>query len=366
MRYYLSLLLLMASFSAFAWDGCKDDWPLWKEFAQAYIQDDGRVIDYNAEAISTSEGQSYALFFSLAAQDRVRFDKILKWTADNLAHGNLSDYLPAWKWGKSPSGNWQILDSNSASDADIWIVYSLFQAAKVWDQPRYFDLARAMLKNIAKREVVDLPGLGAMLLPAPYGFSLDASNWRLNPSYMPLQVIRYFSKVDKSGPWGEILVNTKKMIVKTSSRGLVPDWVIYGVNRGFYPDKEKGDFTSYEAIRVYLWWAMLSKHDSMYSDIRPYVTGFASFEPNNVYLPERMNVHSGMEEGVAPMGFAAALAPYRFVQYGRSSAIPTTIGKSAGYYNFVLGLFGYGWLESRFQFETDGTLKFGVQRKCSK
>lgn len=95
---------LLALFMLTAWNlqaAC--NWPAWDRFKQAYISEDGRVIDpSDARSITTSEGQSYALFFALAANDRKTFDQILRWTQDNLAKGALNTQLPAWLWGKKP------------------------------------------------------------------------------------------------------------------------------------------------------------------------------------------------------------------------------------------------------------------------
>lgn len=363
--FHSVLLLLLVSFPAYSADTCGGVWPLWESFAKEHIQADGRVVDHGADGISTSEGQSYALFFALVANDRARFDHILKWTNDNLAQGNLKSRLPAWKWGKSDHGTWQVLDMNPASDADLWVAYTLFHAATIWKDKAYRDTAVAMLQNIAKREVVDLPGAGSMLLPASYGFALDASTWRLNPSYLPVQLLRYFAKVDKQGPWDEMAQNTFKMVAATSNGGRVPDWVLYGVRKGFHSDAEKGEYTSYDAIRIYLWWAMLDQKDPLFDSMRTYVSGVAQFEPENLYLPERINVRNGNEEGSGPIGFSAALAPYRHVLYGRKAASPVPLEGGVGYYNYVLGLFGYGWLERRFKFNLDGSLSIG-SGKCSR
>lgn len=52
-------------------------WPLWQDFKEIQIQD-GRVIDdSDPRMITTSEGQSYAMFFALAANDRPAFDALL-------------------------------------------------------------------------------------------------------------------------------------------------------------------------------------------------------------------------------------------------------------------------------------------------
>lgn len=346
-------------------DTCTAKWPEWEHFARVHIQDDGRVIDISADGISTSEGQSYAMFFSLVANDRQRFDHILKWTNDNLAHGDLTLYLPGWKWGRAEDGNWKLLDMNSAGDADLWMAYALFHAAERWKDKHYRILALAMLNNIAHREVVDLPGTGRMLLPASYGFALDAGTWRLNPSYMPLQLLRYFSKVDSKGSWNEISLNTVRMMVTTSSGGRVPDWVLYGVDKGFYLDSEKGQYTSYDAIRVYLWWAMLDQRDELFAELKPYLQGVAQFEIDNPALPERINVRTGEAEGSAPIGFAAAIAPYRWVSHQYREQIEPTLDDGAGYYNHVLNMFGNGWMERRFAFKRDGSLVTGLE-KCSR
>ena len=52
------------------------------------------LVHRNTRNVSTtSEGQSYALFFALAANDREAFDKILLWTENNLADGSLKALL---------------------------------------------------------------------------------------------------------------------------------------------------------------------------------------------------------------------------------------------------------------------------------
>lgn len=327
------------------------DWPLWESFAKTHIQPDGRVIDFSAEAISTSEGESYALFFSLVARDRAQFDRILTWTINNLAKGNLAEHLPAWKWGKAPDGNWRVLDENSASDADTWIAYSLLQAATVWHEPKYRKLGQALLRQIVRREVVELPEAGAMLLPGPVGFALPGGVWRLNPSYLPVQLLRAFAKADPRGPWNTIILNNQAMLAATTPKGVVPDWVLFRTGSGFSVDAEKGKQGSYDAIRVYLWWGMLDNHDPMVAKLRPYLSGMTEIAKNTAILPEKVAVETGLAEGRAPVGFGAALEPCRLKKSSAPAADP-----KMGYYNYVLSLFGLGWSGQRFRFAADGRL----------
>src|SRR3954468_15065256 len=65
-------------------------WPLWDTYAQRFMDDQGRVIDRNRQDLTTTEGEAYAMFFALVANDRERFDKLLEWTTDNLAQGDLT------------------------------------------------------------------------------------------------------------------------------------------------------------------------------------------------------------------------------------------------------------------------------------
>lgn len=92
LRSGLVTMLLLAAFSVQA--AC--NWPAWEQFKKDYISQEGRVIDpSDARKITTSEGQSYGMFFALAANDRAAFDNILDWTQNNLAQGSLNtSYLP--------------------------------------------------------------------------------------------------------------------------------------------------------------------------------------------------------------------------------------------------------------------------------
>ena len=79
------------------------------------------------------------MFFALVANDHARFDRMLAWTEVNLAQGDLTLHLPAWYWAKDSSGKWKVQDPNSASDADVWMAYTLLEAGRLWNSPRYSD-----------------------------------------------------------------------------------------------------------------------------------------------------------------------------------------------------------------------------------
>src|SRR5215831_2376318 len=158
----MKMILLSAVILTTApWSRAGTDWQLWKNYTAVFMDNQVRVIDHDAGDRTTSEGQAYAMFFALVANDRSRFDGLLKWTELNLASGDLAAHLPAWSWGHNKENRWEVLDSNSAADADVWMAYTLLEAGEAWKEPRYTSLGTALAKRIASEEVVQLPGLGA-------------------------------------------------------------------------------------------------------------------------------------------------------------------------------------------------------------
>src|ERR1035438_3730820 len=148
--WLLVFCLLMLSITG----GCKQGpWVLWTSYAAHFIDAQGRVIDHTGGDRTTSEGQAYGMFFALADNDRPAFDRLLAWTQANLASNDLGTHLPSWLWGKNKDGNWQTIDPNSASDADVWMAYALIEAGRLWTAPNYTSLGRQMMAQIAKKEV---------------------------------------------------------------------------------------------------------------------------------------------------------------------------------------------------------------------
>jgi endoglucanase len=199
-----------------------DDWPAYRTFVERFVQADGRVIDYSTPTQqTTSEGQSYGLFFALVANDRATFDRLLRWTRANLSAGHFDSddlKLPSWQWGKKPDGSYGVLDPNSAADSDVWIAFDLFEAGRLWHEPAYTKLAFALVTQIEKQEVADLRGLGPILLPGPQGFR-NGGTTRLNPSYMPLPVMRALAAQQPDGPWSHVADNAFKLVKTTAPLG---------------------------------------------------------------------------------------------------------------------------------------------------
>jgi len=363
--------------------GCKAEniWPLWDHYATRFVDQQGRVIDRSGQDRTTSEGQAYAMFFALVANDRGRFDKLVKWTEDNMAGGDMTLRLPAWNWGKAPDGSWKVLDANSAADADLWMAYSLMEAGRLWRDTRYEKMGTVMASRIAQQEVAQVPNLGPMLLPGPQGFHPDANTWLVNASYLPPELLEHFARnpATRGGPWSGILKSLQMLLAKGSGGGFAMDWVAAG-NAGVHPSVSPAQLAqqtkgvspvgSYDAIRVYLWLGIADEGTPGRATMLASLPGMATYLKSNVTPPMQVDAAGKVLNPDGPTGFSAAVAPYldalgmkavEKAQLDRLAATrdPATglYGRSVEYYDQNLALFETGWAEKLYRFDREGNLK---------
>ncbi|CAG0910129.1 unnamed protein product, partial [Cyprideis torosa] len=340
----------------------------WKDYQQHFVQNDGRIIDLNDTGKSTSEGQAYALFHALVANDRTTFASVLRWLQDNLAKGDLANNLPAWKWGKTDADQWAVLEQNNAADADLWIAYTLLEAGRLWQIPDYQTLGLAFLHHIQALEVEEAKGLGPVVLSAVHGFKLSDCQWRLNPSYFPIQLFRGLASHDPKGPWNELATTSAAILIGSSPKGVAPDWIVYDPTQGFIPDKDTGDIGSYDAIRVYLWLGMLSDQDPLKA---PLVKHMQYQCDSSCWPPTETRTLSGVRYGEGSAGFKAAVLPW-LTASSQDQCLQTTLAAlqtskaptPPNYYDENLTLFALGWHEQAFRFDRDGRLQPAWKTTC--
>ncbi len=346
---------------------------LWRAYAAHFLTEDGRVVDPQGGDRTTSEGQSYALFFALVNDDRASFDRVLGWTKANLADNNLGAHLPAWEWGKRKDGSWGQMDPNSAADSDLWISYDLIEAGRLWKSTQYREIGLRLLHEIARRETATLPGFGPVLLPGEYGFHLKKS-WILNPCYMPLFLLNRLTKVNPAGPWIGIALMQPELMRASTRKGFAMDWVSYTPGSGFEPSREnavnsQGALGSYDAIRVYLWAGMTSDEEPARRDILQALSGMSSYLAQHAAPPEKVDAQGEPMGADGPVGFSASVLPFldgvgdqaavsRQMQRIESQLDEKTglYGKVPTYYDQNLILFGTGWMQKQFRFSADGEL----------
>ena len=358
------LFMIRAALPAHA-ESCNTPWPAWQGFREHFISEGGRVIDPSSKThYTTSEGQSYALFFALVDNDPQTFSRLLEWTEANLAGGDLTSRLPAWEWGQRPDGSWGVLDENAAADADLWLAYTLSEAGLLWKNPKYAALGELLADRILREESAELPGLGRTLLPGPRGFHPDDDHWRLNPSYVPLQLVHRMASLYPESGWPQLAAPARQLLLGSAVHGFAPDWVIYAAGHGFEPDPASGDLGSFNAIRVYLWAGMLSSANPDQAALLKALAPMGRYVASHGTPPLQTHPFAGNAEGTGSVGFSAALLPLLAalrqpdgvrLQRLRLEASPPQ-ERLDNYYDQALALFGRGWLDDRFKFARDGRL----------
>lgn len=361
----LSSALLAAVFAA----ACAraTPWPEWDRFADRFVQTDGRVIDLTFDAKSTSEGQSYALFFALVANQRAQFDTLLAWTSANLADDRLGEQLPGWLWGRHDDGSWSIKDRNAAADADLWLAYTLLEAGRLWHEPKYDELGRKLLALVHQKEVQDAGAAGHVLLPGPVGFALPGDRFRLNPSYLPGFMFRYFADVDPKGPWAQIWQSYVRMAPAVFAAGVAPDLFVVSSSGTITQDTERSPTGSYDAIRVYLWAGMSGEQSR---DILRLLAPYAKLIETLGAPPEKVDPITGapLKADYSPIGFAGAALPFLAALHEdelvraqvtrlQLDAVRAKLGGSTNYYDQALILFGQGWHDGQYRFDEQGRLQ---------
>ena len=340
-------VLASASLSAQAWDK-------WDTFKSTNVNESFRVVDYSdSRRITTSEGQSYAMFFALVAGDKASFEKLLVWTENNLAAGDITKNKPAWLWGKHGS-SWGIIDSNNAADSDMWIAYCLLEAGRLWNNPAYTAKGKAMM-DLLKKDVRDVKSLGKVILPGYKGF--EQENFvTLNPSYYPVFILRRFAVEDKD--WASVVEGTVRALVRSSPRGYAPDWVRFD-RQGKVMDEKGNDYVlgSYNAIRTYMWAAMMSPADPVREVLVNQFEPFADLTREMMMPPEKVNIHTGQTQGHGSPGFAACVL--ELLGKGSTQDYLRTVIENdpiigENYYRNTLMLYAMGFDQGLYRFDRNG------------
>jgi endoglucanase len=396
MNFLFIVILLISGTPA---SSSQSFWPLWTTYSNHFVKADGRVVDHDRRDMTTSEGQSYAMFFSLVANDRSCFDRLYRWTSDNLAEGRLDRQLPAWSWGTRGDGTQGIMDANSASDGDIWIAFDLIQAGRLWKRADYTAAGQGLLSLIAQKEVTRVHGVFA-LLPGQSGFE-HKGTVVLNPSYMPLFVLRSAARSQPAGPWSQIAGSLPALLRGASIDGFAPDWLQITadgtITPAAAPDKPGTPATgSYDAIRIYLWSGLTAAgtpgRDAVLKQLASMVIYAAAHPLPPEFIIDRQMLEGQMHgktadaeaaktdglldvKGSGPLSYSAALIPFleathAFVAAGEQekrlngawSSSSGSYGDPPHYYDQNLAMFAVGFTEHRYRINSNGELETPWQR----
>ena len=316
----------------------------WSEYKRIYVTSDGRVIDYFQNEISHSEGQGYALLLSVVNNDKKYFDRIWRWTKNNLQLRD-GDNLFCWSWGKRPNGQWKVIDYNNASDGDILIALALHLAYKKWRNLSYKDEAQKIVKSIRQHLIFDISNK-KVLLPGYYGFFKD-TEIILNPSYLILPAFLEFAKLDNDQYWHEVYESQKEILqqCKFGLWKLPADWVSLDRTNKTIKISSKGAAFSFDAYRIFLYTSWIEEpllQDSFDS--------LASFFIKNGFLPERINLKKSclsLKDSSAGMYAVMGSYAYKFGDFSLANKFFKIADKKISfeqkdYYSATLYLLGKG------------------------
>ena len=255
-------------------------WALWTEFQKIACRN-GRVLLHDGTRfVTTSRAQGYGLFFALVADDRDLFDLLWSWTRTHLCMDPKGFRLAARLWGEVPLEKTErpsaaskrrkaadsvripeateriedVLDSGNDTHADLWIAYSLLEAARLWNEPSYRTDALDLLALLKHQCVRTFGTLGSVLLSSAHGGLSDDGSVVLEPGSYPLQILTRFSLEDSF--WETVKQGCLRVILRSSPGGIVPDFARFSA-QGFRLSRfnHKGNR---KAIFAYLWAGMLS------------------------------------------------------------------------------------------------------------
>jgi len=198
----------------------------WEYYKEHFIIS-GQTIDPTQDDKTTSEGQSYALLRAVQMNDRETFDDVWKWTRDHLQYRS-QDSLFSWLWAKE-NGEYRLVDSETASDADLDIALALVLASRRWNDGEYLNQAKPIISDIWTQEVVQISGV---YLLTSSSNSYRPNGYIVNPSYFSPAHYRIFAQIDPDHNWRQLADDTyltlevlqNSTIGQFNTTNLIPNW----------------------------------------------------------------------------------------------------------------------------------------------
>jgi endoglucanase len=322
---------------------------LWQEAISVHA-DGGRFVDFASDALSTAaESQSRALFLALVAGDRALFEKTYGWLRDNLAPSG-SVVPMARLWGRKQDGSWGITDDRSDVGAELWAVYALLEAGRLWKQPAYEEAAREGMKNL-KARFTEVRGVGTLIAAEP------AKDGRVlfRPADFPPFILKRLAAADPDfKPAADGAVRAAMLI---SPDGIMPDAARFdaaGKNR-----PEKTALSSGGTPAAYLWFAMTATTDPVYPLARERFRNATELVASRFAAPASVDIAAlRYSEAVSP-ALAACFLPYlpdsRSTAYLRTAVEQEPLDKKK-LTETLLRLIGLGFDRRLFRFDRDGRL----------
>lgn len=231
---------------------------LYSLYKENIVQFDGRVIDWQNNAVTHSEGIGYTLFFAVSMNDKKTFYKVLNWLKKNMGL-NKKGLIP-WLWGKDAEGKWRVLDNSDATDGNMWIAYALLLAYEKWNDKKLKLFALKLIKNIKNYDIYK-NGKCLFLIPGS-NFFISPSHITINPSYYNPVIFEKFYFYDKDPIWVDLIKQSLKLwyYIYVSPYYLFPDWI--EINTATCRISQIRQIEGFSAIRIPIWILFYSSRDN--------------------------------------------------------------------------------------------------------
>ncbi len=188
-----------------------------EDFLDRYVDPDGRVVRRDQGGDTVSEGQAYAMLVAVATDDRERFDRVWRWTRDNLQR---PDGLLSFLWRDGA-----VADPQPAADADVDAARALVLAASRFDNESYRRDGLRIAKGIASKETARSDGQ-KLLLAGPWANYED--RLVVNPSYFAPRSYAVLSRATGDDVWQRLGTSSRQIAAELVADGtrLPPNWAV--------------------------------------------------------------------------------------------------------------------------------------------
>jgi endoglucanase len=222
-----------------------------ERFFASYVSPDGRVVRHDQGGDTVGEGQAYAMLMAVAMGDRAGFERTWSWARDHLRR---DDGLLAHRWADG-----EVIDADTASDADLDAAHALILAATRFDTPAYrrdgLEIASAILENETVR-------VGGQLVLVAGTWAKGRPPVQINASYFSPRTFAVLAEASGDRRWTELRRSSGALVdgMTAAWPGLAPDWALLGPDGFARPsaapsDEAQGPGFGFEAVRVPLRWA---------------------------------------------------------------------------------------------------------------
>lgn len=291
-----------------------------RTWASGYMRQ-GRVIDWQQNAISHSEGQGWGLLLAQAAGDREAFEQIEAWTAANLSVRE--DRLMAWS-RRPDDGR---IDWHNATDGDLFRAWALLRAGRDSGWPGHMDTALAIARDIAALCLAPDPRAPAELLLLPGAEARRGSDRVLvNPSYIMPRALRELGMAAGEPRLVRAADHGETLLAELAAAGRLWNWIDVTAS-GFMEPLEHRAGWGYDALRVplYLAWSDHRTHPALAAGLRLLEEGAA---PGRVLVQRTADRHPEADSdhpGFLSLVSAARCQPLPDWPVERRSYYPDTL-----------------------------------------